>query len=427
MNRVRKYRKFAAAGGVLAAGAVGASIALPALSSAAPSTQVVYNAIPKTLPPHLASVAYQSTQSDEIGQEINLGAQSGPVQTVNAVVTSFQTAAAAESTASTFAAPMTLNIYAVNPDGTRGTLLVTHNQTFQVPFDSSANTSGHAGINHEVSFDLSGSKVTLPNNVIVGVEWSSADWGPNPSHNETDPMAFLNIAVVDTADVSVGGNVAPGTAYYQSETQAKYGSEVPASDVGQFVLDTNSTDFVSTGDTVGWAVGADVNEGAADGNYAYHAGDSVTPAIEVIDSVTPPATTTTTPPKTTPPPATHGYYEVASDGGVFTFGGARFFGSMGGHHLNAPIVGIAVTPDHGGYWEVASDGGIFAFGDAPFLGSEGGHHLNQPIIGIETSSNGKGYALVARDGGLFTFGDFVFSGSEGGSHLNAPIVGSASF
>jgi hypothetical protein len=55
---------------------------------------------------------------------------------------------------------------------------------------------------------------------------------------------------------------------------------------------------------------------------------------------------------------------------------------MGGHHLNARIVGIATTPDGGGYWEVASDGGIFAFGDATFDGSMGGHHLNARIVGM---------------------------------------------
>ncbi len=56
------------------------------------------------------------------------------------------------------------------------------------------------------------------------------------------------------------------------------------------------------------------------------------------------------------------YWEVASDGGIFSFGGAQFFGSMGGKHLNAPIVGIAGVPDGSGYWEVASDGGVFTFG-----------------------------------------------------------------
>ena len=36
-----------------------------------------------------------------------------------------------------------------------------------------------------------------------------------------------------------------------------------------------------------------------------------------------------------------GYWMVASDGGIFTFGDAGFYQSMGGQHLNAPIVGMA--------------------------------------------------------------------------------------
>ncbi len=38
-----------------------------------------------------------------------------------------------------------------------------------------------------------------------------------------------------------------------------------------------------------------------------------------------------------------GYSLGASDGGVFTFGAAPFSGSLGGHPLNAPMVGIAST------------------------------------------------------------------------------------
>ena len=40
-------------------------------------------------------------------------------------------------------------------------------------------------------------------------------------------------------------------------------------------------------------------------------------------------------------------------------------------NLNKPIVGMASTPTGHGYWLVASDGGIFSFGDADFHGSTG--------------------------------------------------------
>ena len=117
-----------------------------------------------------------------------------------------------------------------------------------------------------------------------------------------------------------------------------------------------------------------------------------------------------------------GYWTVASDGGVFSFGSAGFYGSTGGTHLNAPIVGMASTPDGLGYWLVASDGGIFAYGDAAFYGSRGGKRLNKPIVGMAATPDGKGYWLVASDGGIFSYGDAVFFGSTGSITLNKPIV-----
>ena len=63
------------------------------------------------------------------------------------------------------------------------------------------------------------------------------------------------------------------------------------------------------------------------------------------------------------------------------------------------------TVDDRGYWLVAYDGGIFTFGDAKFHGSTGNMHLNQPVLGMERTVSGQGYWLFARDGGVFTFGD----------------------
>ncbi|MGH9164680.1 MAG: SpoIID/LytB domain-containing protein [Acidimicrobiales bacterium] len=121
-----------------------------------------------------------------------------------------------------------------------------------------------------------------------------------------------------------------------------------------------------------------------------------------------------------------GYWVLARDGGVFSFGAARFFGSTGAIRLNKPIVGMAATPSGRGYWLVASDGGIFAFGDAVFRGSTGAIRLNQPIVGMASTPSGGGYWLVASDGGIFSFGDAVFRGSTGAITLNQPVVAMAS-
>jgi hypothetical protein len=38
-----------------------------------------------------------------------------------------------------------------------------------------------------------------------------------------------------------------------------------------------------------------------------------------------------------------------------------------------------------GYWLVASDGGVFAYGDARFYGSTGGMTLNRPVVGMAST------------------------------------------
>jgi len=124
-------------------------------------------------------------------------------------------------------------------------------------------------------------------------------------------------------------------------------------------------------------------------------------------------------------PDGRGYWEVASDGGVFSFGTAQFYGSAASIQLAAPVVGITSTPDGKGYWLVAADGGVFAFGDAGYFGSMGGKPLNSPVVGMSATPDGGGYWLTAKDGGVFAYGDAQFAGSMGGKPMNAPVVGIA--
>jgi cell wall-associated NlpC family hydrolase len=120
-----------------------------------------------------------------------------------------------------------------------------------------------------------------------------------------------------------------------------------------------------------------------------------------------------------------GYWLTNTAGDVSTHGDAANYGSLAGTALAAPITHIVATPDGKGYWLVAADGGIFTFGDAGFFGSMGGQRLNAPVVDMTPTPDGKGYWLVASDGGVFTFGDAVFRGSMGGKHLNKAVVGIA--
>ncbi len=120
-----------------------------------------------------------------------------------------------------------------------------------------------------------------------------------------------------------------------------------------------------------------------------------------------------------------GYWFVARDGGVFTYGDGVFRGSvpaLGIHVTN--IVGMAADTATGGYWLVGSDGGVYAF-SAPFDGSVPalGQHLTN-VVGIAATADGGGYYLVTSTGAVYAFGDAKYQGGANTlPRINAPIVG----
>jgi hypothetical protein len=220
--------------------------------------------------------------------------------------------------------------------------------------------------------------------------------GPTPSTlTQTSPTtATVSQGYGYTGQLTVGG--ATGSVTY---------TETPSADSSDVVVTANG--------------GISAAGSLTPGSYAVSGTDSDTSG----DSGTWTFTLSVVPTSTPPPPA--GYWLVASDGGIFSYGDAAFYGSTGSLHLNKPIVGMAATANGGGYWMVASDGGIFSFGDAKFYGSTGSLHLNKPIVGMAAAPDGKGYWLVASDGGIFSYGDAGFFGSDIGHQLSNPVVGIA--
>jgi PKD repeat protein len=197
-----------------------------------------------------------------------------------------------------------------------------------------------------------------------------------------------------------------------SSTFAASGYPVPT-----YALAAGAPHWLSIGTGSG-VLGGTPPAGTTTFSYSVVADNGVSP-----DATAGPFTVKVTTPAKAPPPVVHGYWLVGADGGIFTFGSARFHGSTGSFALQRPVAGITPTTDRGGYWLVASDGGIFAFGDAGFHGSIPGlgiapagtpgaaHELRSPIVGMVPSADGGGYFMVAGDGGVFAFGDARFAGS----------------
>ena len=114
---------------------------------------------------------------------------------------------------------------------------------------------------------------------------------------------------------------------------------------------------------------------------------------------------------------------VAADGGMFAFGDAEFFGSLGDQHLGTTVNAVATSPTGKGYWLVGGDGSVHAFGSAHSYGSAnaGGVALTR----IVPTSDGLGYRMAAADGRVFLFGS-AGSGVTAPLGVDSPVVALAS-
>lgn len=78
--------------------------------------------------------------------------------------------------------------------------------------------------------------------------------------------------------------------------------------------------------------------------------------------------------------------------------------------------GFVSSPVGDGGWAFQSDGGVFTDGDARFFGSIPKMifeklipKLNASIVALVPTPTGQGYALIGEDGGVFNFGDATWN------------------
>ena len=95
-----------------------------------------------------------------------------------------------------------------------------------------------------------------------------------------------------------------------------------------------------------------------------------------------------------------GYWLVAQNGAMFTFGDAVAHSSAQTVH-STPVVGIAADTATTGYWLVGADGTVSGF-DAPGFGSIAGYGIADAITGIEALPGGRRLP-AGRHGGRAVF------------------------
>ena len=103
-----------------------------------------------------------------------------------------------------------------------------------------------------------------------------------------------------------------------------------------------------------------------------------------------------------PGPGGHGYFLVASDGGMFSYGDTNFYGSLGGVPIKHPIVAAATTPSDDGYWMTDGTGLVSNFGSADYFGSAPSP-LFRPIVGMAEAPGSGGFF-----GGSFPSGSYGY-------------------
>jgi hypothetical protein len=232
--------------------------ALPASRAlAAPAAQsTVYNALPISLPPNLASLGFQATQTAEFGDYIHFGGTNRVLQTVTVTMSDwamYSTYASDDrysGNLTSWTHPITLNIYEVIPGAPlnqKGALIASVTQDIVIPWRPEPNITEcgtawkaddgqcYNGLAFNATFDMSGLDVILPNDIIVAVAYNTQTWGADPI-GEEGPYCSLNVGVVGTA--TVGDDDDTDRVFWNTSTASSY-TDGGAAGVGIFREDTN--------------------------------------------------------------------------------------------------------------------------------------------------------------------------------------------
>lgn len=200
------------------------AIALGVLASSA-QAEVVYSNIPNVLAGNYPSVGYEATSTRELGDHIAFAPGARKLNTVTVTMSNWAFASQYAnnplySNPTGYQHDLTFNLYNYTSDAAAGSLFATNTVSALIPWRPEADptcpggtawrdASGNCfnGLAFNVVFDFSSQNVILPNDLVFGLAFNTADYGSNPIH-AAGPYNSLNYALTGAAP-SAGTDINP--------------------------------------------------------------------------------------------------------------------------------------------------------------------------------------------------------------------------
>lgn len=274
------------------------ALALYAMPVMAAGPEIVYDALPAVDPAtSYPSQPFQAQQTSEFGDYIHLGGTSRVLDKITGTMVTWARLSeyASDSTYNTndqnWTHPITVNVYSnhLGANGAPDQLLATVTQDTIIPWRpennpekcpdgfkwyTPAGTCAN-GLAFNAEFDLSSLKVTLPNDIIIGIAYNTQTYGEHPI-GANGPYNSLNVAVPENQAVHAGSDDSNDEVFWNTSTAAWY-TDSGTSGVGIFRRDWNWAPYGTVAFKVtALGIPTDKDQCKKDGwkNYVTPSGDS---------------------------------------------------------------------------------------------------------------------------------------------------------
>jgi MYXO-CTERM domain-containing protein len=215
---------------------LGSIMAVTACNAAA-FAEVIFNSIPGTLAANYTSQPYQAQQVSEFGDRVSFGGSARQLSSASVTMSMWaryedwqlggQYYGTGAYVGAGYTQSFTFNIYAAGTGSTPGALLGTVTQDKSIQYRPVGWASAN-GIAQNITFDLSGLNITLPESIVWGLAFNTQTYGTSPT-GANGPYNQLNVCYNQSSTYApANGGVTVGstdlsTKFINSAYAAPYG------------------------------------------------------------------------------------------------------------------------------------------------------------------------------------------------------------